>query len=342
MTEKKYTLAELAKELHAELKGDSACVITHLAPLDKAKKGAITFLTDIKYQAHLESTEASAVVLTPEFASQCKTNSLIMQNPYLGFARLAAIFDTAPKPVPGIHPSAVVAKTATLGVGVSIAAGCVVGEHAKIGARTVLKANVVVEDFVEMGEAGLVHPNATIYHHCKIGDRVVIQAAAVIGSDGFGMAKNEQGAWVKIPQLGRVVIGNDVEIGASTTIDRGAIEDTIIHDNVKLDNQIQIAHNVEIGKGTAIAACTGIAGSTKIGKNCLFGGAVGISGHLEITDGVMLTAQSGVSKSITESGVYSSSLPILPMKLWAKVCARIRNLDELAKRFIKLEAEKLK
>ena len=333
------TLKELAEKLTAELRGDPNIVITQLAPLPQAQMGAISFLADPKYREALKNTHASAVMVTAEFADQCPCAALIMKDPYWGFAKVAELFDTTPCPTTGIHPQAVVAKTAKIGAKVSIAAGCVVGDHVTIGDGSVIKANTVIEDGVNIGKYCLIQPNVTIYHHCILGDYVVIHANSVIGSDGFGNARDQSGKWIKIPQLGRVVIGNHVEIGASTTIDRGALGDTIIHDNARLDNQIQIAHNVEIGEGTAMAACTGVAGSAKIGKHCMIGGAVGIVGHIEICDQVGITAQSGISKSITEPGVYSASMPALPVKKWMKLCAWFRKLDELAERIKKIEQE---
>ena len=336
---KSFTLQQLAEQLDAKLIGDGKIVITHLAPLDQATEGAISFLADSKYHEVFKNTKASAVMVSEEFASQCPSAALVMADPYYGFAKMAALFNNAPRPSVGIDPRAAVAKSAKIAPEVSIAAGCVIADDVVIGAGSVLRANVVVEEGVVIGKQTTLHPNVTIYHHCVLGDHVEVHANSVIGSDGFGNARDKNGRWIKIPQLGRVVIGNHVEIGASTTIDRGALGDTIIHDNARLDNQIQIAHNVEIGEGTAMAACTGVAGSTKIGKHCMIGGAVGIVGHIEICDQVGITAQSGISKSITEPGVYSASMPALPVKKWMKLCAWFRKLDQLAERVKKVEQE---
>ena len=333
------TLKELAQLLNAQVVGDENAAVTHLAPLDQADQGSVSFLTDAKYKKVLVNTKATAVMLTKEFADSCPTNVLVMDNPYFGFAKMAAFFDQTPAAEVGIHPSAVISEQATIGADVSIGPNVVIAADVTIGDGSIIMANCVIEGGSVVGAGCKLHPNVTVYHHSILGQRVEIHSGAVIGSDGFGNARDDKGQWVKIPQLGRVVIEDDVEIGANTTIDRGALGDTILHAKVKLDNQIQIAHNVEIGEGTAIAACSGVAGSTKIGKNCLFGGAVGISGHLEITDQVALTAQSGVSKSLTKPGVYSASMPVLPIKQWLKTCAYFRKLGQLNERISKLEQE---
>ena len=333
-----YTLKELAKKIGASVHGNENCLIESIATLLNAKAGQIAFLSNIKYRQQLSDTKASAVIITEDCLEDCQTNALVMTNPYMGYALLAQLLDTTPKTAENIHPSAVVDVTASIGnnvtiganaivesgvelaEGVSIGAGCFIGKQAKIGKNTSLWANV------------------SIYHHVEIGENCLIQANTVIGSDGFGYA-NHQGNWLKIPQLGSVIIGNNVEIGASTTIDRGALDNTIIKDGVILDNQIQIAHNVVIGENTAMAACSVIAGSTVVGKNCTIAGMVGVNGHINITDGCVFTGFAMVTKNVTESGVYSSGLPAQSNKEWQKTNARIRKLETTNKKIKALEKE---
>lgn len=336
MAKNSFTLAEIAEKIGATVNGDANCQVNSLATLSNAKEGQIAFLANKKYRQQLNDTQASAVIINESFLSSSPTNSLVMANPYLGYALVAQLLDTTPKTASSIHASAVIHKSASIGnnvnIGanaviesgvvladnVSIGAGCFIGENAKIGQNTSLWSNV------------------SIYHEVILGEHCLIQANTVIGSDGFGYAPT-QGTWLKIPQLGSVIVGNYVEIGASTTIDRGAIDNTIIEDHVILDNQIQIAHNVVIGAGTAMAACSVIAGSTIIGKNCTIAGLVGINGHIEIADQCIFTGMAMVTKSIRESGVYSSGTPAVPNMEWRKTNARIKKLDDITKRLSALE-----
>jgi len=335
-----YTLLEIADKIGATVDGDGSCIINSLATLTNGNAGQIAFLSNVKYREQLAGTQASAVIIAPDCLDDCPTNALIMANPYMGYALVAQLLDTTPKTAQNIHPSAVIDASASiaenvsiganaviesgveLSQGVSIGAGCFIGKDTKIGCYTSLWANV------------------TVYHRVVIGEHCLIQANTVIGSDGFGYA-NHQGKWLKIPQLGAVNIGNNVEIGASTTIDRGALDDTIINDNVILDNQIQIAHNVVIGEGTAMAACSVIAGSTVVGKNCTMAGLVGVNGHINIVDGCVFTGFAMVTKNITQAGVYSSGLPAQPNKDWQKANARIRKLDVTNKKIKALEQQVL-
>ncbi|TRX57091.1 UDP-3-O-(3-hydroxymyristoyl)glucosamine N-acyltransferase [Thalassomonas sp. M1454] len=330
------TLGELAQKLGGYVIGDEHCQISSLATLMDAKAGQIAFLANAKYRPHLELTKASAVILAEASAKYCQTNALVLPNPYLGFALVAQLLDTTPNSAEGIADSAVIADDAVIGAdvniganvviesgviladGVSIGANCFIGKQAKIGARTKLWSNV------------------SIYHRVEIGEDCLVQANTAIGSDGFGYA-NDKGTWVKIPQLGSVIIGNRVEIGACTTIDRGALENTIIEDNCILDNQLQIAHNVVIGSGTAMAACSVIAGSTTIGKNCTIAGLVGINGHINIADGSVFTGMTMVTKATTEAGVYSSGMPSLPNKEWRKNASRYKHLDTMFRKIAELE-----
>jgi UDP-3-O-[3-hydroxymyristoyl] glucosamine N-acyltransferase len=330
-----YLLADLAALIGAEIQGDKNCLINHVAPLGRAEEGAISFLTSSKYRSELESTAASAVILKEEEAALCPVNCLITDNPYLGYAKIAQRLYQSIK-LSGIAPSAVVSETASIHSDSYIGANVVVGENTVISEGVVIGAGCVIGSYVEIGKNSRIDANVTIYDRSILGERAVILSGAVIGSDGFGFAP-DGGKWIKIPQVGRVIIGDDVEVGASSTVDRGALEDTIIGNGVKLDNQVHIGHNVRLGENTAIAGCSGIAGSTVIGKSCTVAGAVGISGHLNITDNVHITGKSMVTKSIEEAGVYSSGIPLQTNKNWRRSVARFKQLDEMAKRLKQLE-----
>lgn len=333
-----WTLTDLAQHIDAEVKGDGNCVVNGLATLSNAGQGQLTFLANPLYRSQLKSTSASAVIIQAEYLPDCPTNALVSANPYLAYSKISHLFDRRPKNELGVHPTAYVADDVVLGEGCRIGpnavieSGCVLGVDVEVGPGTVIGANC------EIGDQCLLHGNVTFYHDVRVGDRCTFHGGVVVGADGFGFA-NEKGQWRKIAQVGGVNIGNDVEVGANTTIDRGAIQDTLIGNGVILDNQIQIAHNVEIGEGTAIAGCTGIAGSTKIGKYCTIAGAVGIPGHLEITDRVHITACSLVTKSITEPGSYSSGTGFSPTAEWRKNAARFRKLDEMARKLQALEKQ---
>jgi UDP-3-O-[3-hydroxymyristoyl] glucosamine N-acyltransferase len=263
-------------------------------------------------------------------------SALVVSNPYLGYARVAALL--APEqPVPaGIHPSAYVSDRATVDASACIGPQAVVENQASVGARSHIGPGCVIDRGATIGDDCTLKANVTICHHVRIGDRALLHPGVVIGADGFGIANNA-GVWVKVPQLGAVVIADDVEIGANTTIDRGALGDTVIEEGVKLDNLIQIGHNVRIGAHTAIAAGVAIGGSATIGKRCTIGGAASVAGHLELADDVHLTATSAVSKSISEPGLYSSGMPIQDNRTWRKNIVRLRQLDEMAKRLKDLE-----
>jgi len=334
---KTYKLKEIAKHLNAHLVGDGECEINNIASLEKAKTGEITFLTSKHYEQYLASTQASAVILKEEFAKQCPGNCLIMKDPYLGFAKTAQLFDDTPRPAQGIHPTVVMGKDCIIGENVSIGPYCAIGDYVSIGKNTIIGSNTSIGPETKIGENNLIYTNVSIYHRIVIGNHCIIQSNAVIGSDGFGITKDEYNNWIKIPQQGRVIIGNKVEIGANTTIDRGALEDTIIEEGVKIDNQVQIAHNVHIGAHTAIAGCVGIAGSVTIGKHCILAGSAGISGHVTLTDDVIIAAMTGVSKSITEPGIYSAGFPAQPHLTWGKQLARFKRLENLIKRVKNLE-----
>ncbi len=330
-----FTLGEIAQHIGAETRGDVGCVIHGVASLDRAQAGELSYLTSERYRKHLSGTQASAVILAPQDAPHCTVAALVVDNPGLGYARAATLLTTPPVQH-GIHPTAWISATAQVHASAWIGPQCVIEAGAMIGKGVNLGPGCVIGENSSIGEDSRLLAHVTVCHGSIIGRRALIHPGAVIGSDGFGLASNH-GVWVKIPQLGRACIGDDVEIGANTTIDRGALDDTVIEDGVKLDNQVQVAHNVHIGAHTAIAGCVGIAGSARIGKRCRIGGGVGIAGHLEITDDVTVTGMSLVSKSIRTPGVYSSSVPAEPVAVWNKQLARLRRLETLSERLKALE-----
>ena len=331
-----YNLAQLADQLNAQLVGDTDLVVHRLATFEQAGEGDITFVSDKKLLDKLAECKASAIVLPSALKEGYQGNALFMDNPYVGYALLARIFDTTPNLQANIAPSAVIHKTAKIGKNVAIANNVVIEEGVVIADNCQIFSNVVIGQYASIGEQTKIYPNTTIYHQCEIGQRVIIHANTVIGSDGFGNAPY-QGTWVKIPQIGKVIIGDDVEIGSSTAIDRGALSNTVIGDGVKIDNQCQIAHNVSIGAHTAIAGGTNIAGSTKIGKSCIVGGSTTINGHITITDKVVITGDSMVMRSIPEPGIYSSGVPAQNNKAWRKTTAYTLKIVELFKRVKELE-----
>lgn len=334
----RYTLGELAQKLGIRFHGDAACEIDGVTTLTNARSGAITFLTNPRYRKYLSNTRAAAVILKPEELEHCPVNALLSDNPYLTYAHISTLFVAEyPAGVP-IAPSAVIHESAKLGVEVSVGPNAVIAEGVVIGDGVSIGPGCAVGPNSRIGAGSVLNANVTVYHDCVIGERAIIHSGAVIGSDGFGFA-NDKGKWVKIHQLGRVLIGDDVEIGANTTIDRGAIEDTVIGNNVIIDNLVQVAHNVRIGDHSALAGCVGIAGSAEIGKHCAFGGGVGILGHLEISDGVTVTAMSLVTNSIKEPGVYSAGTPLESKSHWQKNYVRFKQLDEMARRIKALEKQ---
>jgi UDP-3-O-[3-hydroxymyristoyl] glucosamine N-acyltransferase len=330
------SLRDLASRCGAELSGDGGVMIDRVATLEGAGPGAIAFLSNPRYRAQLARTHASAVIVSMRDAAATPLPKLVAQNPYATYARVAAIFHPAESAPAGIHPTAVVAASARIAPSATLGAYVVVGEGTTIGERARIHAGSVIGDGCQISEDVVLHPRVVIYARSSIGARTVLHSGAVIGADGFGMA-DEQGRWVKVPQIGRVVIGADVEIGANTTIDRGAIDDTIIEDDVKLDNQIQIGHNCRIGAHTAIAGCVGIAGSAQIGRNCQIGGAAMITGHVHIADGTIISAATGVFDSIETPGVYTGAFPALPHREWRHVASVMRRLRTFAERIRALE-----
>lgn len=339
-----YTLAEIAIKLDAKLivpaalEQQALTQISGLATLANAGTGDIAFLANSKYKQQLSSTNASAVIVSPDAVECCPVSALVMDNPYMGYAMLASLLDSTPKVSCGIHPNAVIAEDVFIGENVSVGANTVIESGVQLANNVSIGAGCFIGHGAKIGESTTLWANITIYHRVEIGHHCLIQANTVIGSDGFGYAPVKgQYKWHKIPQLGSVIIGNHVEIGASTTIDRGALDNTEIKDGVILDNQIQIAHNVIVGENTAIAACTVIAGSTVIGKNCTIAGLVGVNGHITIAENCVFTGMAMVTKNITQAGVYSSGMPVVPNKEWNKNNARVKRLDSLTNRVKELE-----
>ncbi len=333
-----HTLGDLASRINATLHGDPDCLIEGVAALANASKGTITFLADRRLTKYLKSTRASAVILQDELLGQCPVAALVTDNPYAAYARIASYLHPAKLPQPGVHPSTILGSGTCVDESASIGPGCVLGDGAVIAAGVRLDSACAIGSGVVIGADSHLCSRVTICDEVRIGQRAVIQPGAVIGSDGFGMA-SENGRWIKVPQLGGVCIGDDVEIGANTTIDRGTLDDTVVEDGVKIDNLVQVAHNVRIGAHTAIAGCTGISGSTLIGRHCKIGGGVGIVGHLRITDHVVLTGMSLVTRSISSPGVYSSGVPVQGNARWNRNCAHLRSLDRLARRLKMLDAQ---
>ncbi len=333
-----YRLADIAVQLGGRVLGDAEARISQIATLEKAQSNHISFLTNSKYRTQLAGTKAGAVILGEADAEATDLPRIISDNPYAYFARVSALLNPLPEVRPGVHPSAAVGAGAQIDATASIAAMAVIGEGATVGAFSVIGEGCCIGANAVIGSHARLYPHVVIYHDCVIGDNLIAHSGVVIGSDGFGIAMDE-GRWVKIPQIGRVVIGNDVEIGANTTIDRGALDDTLIEDGVKLDNQIQVAHNVRIGAHTAIAGCVGIAGSTSIGRYCRIGGSAGILGHLHIADHVEIAAFTLIGKSIREAGPYAAIFPFSKTEDWRKNAVHLRHLDDLVKRVKALEQE---
>lgn len=333
-----YRLSEIAAKFGGRVLGDTEVCIAQIATLEAAQPDQISFLTNSKYRSKLASTRAGAVILAEADADTTDLPRIVSDNPYAYFARVSALLNPLPEVNPGVHPSAVVDRGARIDRSASVAATAVIGAGATIGAHSVIGEGCSIGANVVIGSRARLYPRVVIYHDCVIGDDLIAHSGVVIGADGFGIAM-DQGRWVKIPQIGRVVIGNDVEIGANTTIDRGALDDTVIEDGVKLDNQIQVAHNVRIGAHTAIAGCVGIAGSASIGSYCRIGGSAGILGHLTIADHVEIAAFSLIGKSIREAGSYAAIFPFSKTEDWRKNTVHLRHLDELVKRVKTLERE---
>lgn len=335
---KTYSLEYLAKYIGAKFTGNINDIITGIASLDTALPGQISFLSGSEYLPYLKTSQATAIIVSAAYADTVSCNALIIENPYLGYAKISGLFDNKPAPAPGVALSASIHETATVHASASIAAQAVIDAGAIIMANVEIGAGCYIGENVHIGAESKIAANVTVHHEVILGERVIINSGVVIGADGFGFA-NDAGVWNKIAQIGSVRIGDDVEIGACSSIDRGALQDTIIEEGVKIDNQVMVAHNVHIGAHTAIAACVGISGSTRIGKHCTLAGGVGLVGHIEIADNVFITGMTMVTKSISEPGAYSSGTPMMNSNNWKKNAVRIRQLDKVFKRVQALEKQ---
>jgi UDP-3-O-[3-hydroxymyristoyl] glucosamine N-acyltransferase len=324
-------LAELSEVSGARLEGDADCNIVAVNTLRMAKEGEVSFLSNRHYASQLPLTNASAVILAEEDYNNCPTNSLISATPYLAYAKIANHLYPRTKYFGQIDDNAVIGSNSNIDDSSFVSANVVIGSNVRIASGVYIGPGCVIDDDVQIGENTTLLANVTLQHGVVLGKNVTLHPGVVIGADGFGMAQ-ENGQWLNIPQIGSVRIGDNVDVGANSTIDRGAIEDTVIADGVKIDNQVQIGHNVIIGEHTAIAGCAGIAGSTIIGKRCMIAGAVAIGGHIEIVDDVIITGMSGVANSIKSAGVYSSGLPVTDNKTWRRNVIRFKKLDEILKK----------
>lgn len=335
---KSFPLKTLVQDLGVRIQGDENQLITGVATIQQANASQLTFLNNPHYKKYLPDTRAAVVICTEEDAKEAKVTTVITSDPYFVYARVAAYFEKKASVLKGIHPTVVIGDDAAIDPTACIGPNVVLGHHVVIGPRVVIGAGSCIGDRVVIGEGSVIAPRVTLYHDVRLGKRVTLASGVVIGADGFGFA-NHQGQWHKVPQLGGVVLGDDVDVGANTTIDRGALEDTIIEDGVKLDNLIQVGHNVRIGAHTIIAGCVAIAGSTTIGKHCMVGGTTAFAGHLEVVDKVILTGMTAVTKSIREPGMYSSGIVgVVPTAEFRKNNARFHRLENLMDRVKKLEA----
>lgn len=331
------TLAEIAEQLGATLEGDGQRRIHGVATLKDAGPDQVAFMANRAYLKDLAGTRAAAVLLHPEYVAECPVDSLALDNPYLGYADLSLLLDPCVGiDEPGVHPGATVAEGVLLGQGVSIGPNAVIEHGVELGDDVSVGPGCVIGADCRIGDGSRLHANVTLYHGVVVGKRAILHSGCVIGADGFGFA-HDGARWHKIAQLGGVILGDDVEVGSCTSIDRGALDDTLIGNDVKIDSQVQIAHNVQIGDHTALAGCVGIAGSTQVGRHCMLGGGVGLSGHLTLADGVQVTGMSLVTNSITQPGVYSSGTGAMTNAQWRRNAVRFKQLDDMARRLKRLE-----
>ncbi len=333
------TLAQLAQQLGVELRGDGSLTVTGVAPLNEAHAGEVSFLANPKYRRWLGDTRASAVILAEAEAGNAATAVLVSDNPYATYARAVRLLYPEPGPRHGAHPAAIIAPGARIDPSAWVDAGCVIETDACIEAGAQLGPGCIIGAGVSIGEDSRLIARVTVIAAAQIGRRSVLHPGVVIGSDGFGMASVDD-HWEKVPQIGTVRIGDDVEIGANTTVDRGALGATVIESGVKIDNQVQVAHNVFIGAHSAIAGCVGISGSTRIGRHCTLAGGVGVVGHLEIADHVHITGMSMVTHSISRAGSYSAGTPLMENRQWRRNAVRIKQLDSLVRRLNEIEKDK--
>lgn len=333
-----FRLEDIVGRFGGELVGGGETRVDQVATLESAGPSDISFLSSGKYRHHLQDSRAGAVILGKADRDATSRPRIVCDSPYVYFAKVSNLLNPAPEFEPGVHPSAVVHEGAQIHPSASIGPFCSIGKDARIGEHAVIGASCSIGENAVLGSRVRLYAGVSVYPGCIVGNNCIIHSGAVIGADGFGIAMDE-GKWLKIPQIGRVVIGNDVEIGANTTIDRGALDDTIIGEGVKIDNQVQVAHNVVIGAHTAIAGCTGIAGSTKIGQYCKIGGSGMILGHLSIADHVDISAGTMITKSIEAPGAYTAIYPFAPHREWLRNTAHLRHLHELAEKLRRLEEE---
>lgn len=333
-----YSLREIAAQLGGEVLGDSNVVVTKVASLAHAGPGALSFLADASYRPLLATTQASAVVVGEAARHLTELPRIVTDNPYAYFARASALLNPPPAIEPGTHATASVDHSAQVPASAGIGAHCSIGRNVQLGEGVVIGPGCVIGEDVVIGDYTRLDANVTVYAGCRLGRYCVLSAGVVIGADGFGYAE-EAGRWVKIPQLGRVVLEDAVEVGANTTIDRGALDDTVIEEGVKLDNQVHIGHNCRVGAHTVIAGCAGIAGSARIGRYCRIGGAAMIAGHLEIADGVTISPGSLISRSLTQADTYTALMPFQTHKKWLKTAALLRHLEPMVERIACLEKE---
>lgn len=335
---KQYSLDEIANILGGIVVGDGNTLVNRVASLSNAQAGDISFLSDSKYQKLLNASKASAYILSHDNAALIQAPRILVEQPYVYFAKLSALLNPGNVIDKGIATTAVIAPTANIPVSCSIGHQVVIGEHVILGENVIIGSGSVIESHVIIGDGTKLEAKVTIKHNCVIGKRCHVFSGAIIGSDGFGYAE-ESGTWIKIPQVGRVIMGDDVDVGANTTIDRGALDDTIIENGVKLDNLIQIGHNCVIGAHTVIAGCVGIAGSARVGRHCKIGGAAMVLGHLEIADHVTISPGSMITRSLTSAGTYTALMPFQTHKAWLSTAAKIRHLDLFADKIKELEKQ---
>ena len=333
-----HSLAELARRFGLQLRGDGDVRIAGVATLASAGPGELGFLANPRYRRDLAGTGAAAVVLAAADADASPVPCLVADAPYAAFAKIAALFEPVLPVAPGIHPSAVVDPAAIVDPGAQIGPFVTVGARSRVDAGAVIGPGTAIGEDCVVGPGCLLGARVVLVARVRLGARVRIHPGAVLGADGFGLAMDD-GHWIKVPQRGGVAVGDDCEIGANTTVDRGALEDTVLDEDVRLDNQIQIGHGVRIGAHTAMAGCVAVAGSSRIGRYCLIGGGAGIVGHVELCDRVTVTAMSLVTRSITQPGEYSSALPAQDARAWRRTGARLRRLDELARKIDALEKD---
>jgi len=334
----RYTLSALAEQTGAGLSGSGDVIVEKVADITSGEEGSIVFVSNAKYTKHLKTTDASAVIITDKMLQSCDKPALVTENPRVVFSKVALLLNPLPKVEPWISPHAVIAEDADVDPSARIEACVVIQSGVSIGPGTWLSPGCVLEKNVRIGANTRLFANVTIGEGCTVGDNTILHSGAVVGADGFGFVW-DQDAYMKVPQLGSVNIGNSVEIGANTTIDRGAIGDTIVEDGVKIDNLVQLGHNDHVGEHTTMSGQSGISGSVKIGRKCVIGGGVGIGDNLEITDNVILAGRSNVANSIKEPGMYAAVIPVVEARKWRRILARIKQLDELAKRIKALESK---